>query len=131
MEDTREIRGVKVRKVGTTELKDESTQAPRAKTPALRKLLELSKDEFCKVNWYYPGGREAFPLNQRLWTVDRYYPYAKDGGLLCDLVMLNHKLDEAKMKARHFKNTGFKYVAVNYSGRILDLENETYMTMVD
>lgn len=120
---------VRVKKAGTTELADETTKRS-SKTPALRKILELAKDEFCKVNWYYPGGREAFPSNPRLWSVDRYFPYAEGKkGLLCDLVILPHKLKEAKMKKPFLEKSGLKYVAITQNGTILDLDQVTEETL--
>lgn len=113
---------LKVRKAGTTESKDDTPQRSE-KTPALRKILELSKDEFCKINWYYPGGREAFPTNQKLWTVDRYFPYARGGALLCDLIALPHKLKEARMKKPFLEEKGLRYVAVKVDGTILNLDD--------
>ncbi len=115
---------LKVRKAGTTESKEDAPQRSN-KTPALRRILELSKDEFCKVNWYYPGGRENFSGNQRLWIVDRYFPYAAGGPLLCDLISLPHKLQEARMKKPFLETKGFRYVAVKVDGTILNLDDET------
>ncbi len=115
---------LKVRKAGTTESKDDTVQRSQ-KTPALRRILELSKDAFCKINWYYPGGRENFPTNQKLWTVDRYFPYASGGPLLCDLIALPHKLKEARMKKPFLEERGFRYVAVKVDGTILDLDDQT------
>ena len=115
-----------VKAAGTFEDKNAKAQGakPRPKGPALRKVLDLSKDQFRKVNWYYPGGREAFPTKPRLWTVDACFPYAEGGMLLADIVMLEHKFLEAKEKAKYFKEKNIKYVAVLQSGVILNFEDE-------
>jgi hypothetical protein len=96
---------------------------PPKKGPALRRTLDLSKNEFRKVNWYYPGGREAFPTNPRLWTVDACFPYAEGGMLLADIVMLEHKFLEAREKAAFFKKNKINYVAMLQNGTILDLDD--------
>jgi hypothetical protein len=112
-----------VRKAGTTEIANHETKRNR-ETPALRKILDLTKDAFCKINWYYPGGREAFPSNSRLWTVDRYFPYAQGGPVLADLVQLEHKFEEAKVKAKFFAAKNIKYVAITQDGSMVDLTKE-------
>ena len=51
---------------------------------------------FCKINWYYPGGAEAFPFDARMQYVSKCYPYGQDGMVL---------IDEAKneQEAAYFK----------------------------
>lgn len=95
---------------------------PPSFTKSLKNALNIDTSEFCKMNWYYPGGRDAFPGQQRMWTVDRCYPYAEGGQLLVDYVVLPHKMEEAKLKHEFFKERNIKYVALDRGVERIDFD---------
>jgi len=116
---------MKIQEAGTTTYKEMAERAQQPSfTKALKVALNLSTSEFCKVNWYYPGGREAFPGQQKMWTVDRCYPYAEGGQLLVDLVALPHKMQEAKIKHEFFKKKNIRYVALDRGVEPIDFDGE-------
>lgn len=92
-------------------------------TKMVQAVLNLPRDAFYKVSWYYPGGRQAFPLNPKMWVVDRYYPHANPP-ILCDIVILAHKKEEAKLKHEYFKSQGMMYVALERGAAIIDFDGD-------
>lgn len=66
---------------------------------------------FCKLNWYYPGGKDAFPYDPKMQYVTRCYPYANGGQLLVDEPKNEN---EAKLllekKAPLMRQLKFRYV---------------------
>lgn len=81
----------------------------------------LSGDKFCHINWYYPGGNEAFPVNPELRRVDRYYPYAKEAPLLVDETNHDDRAEFYKTKKSPvLAHLGFKY-AVILRGEVVDV----------
>jgi hypothetical protein len=116
---------MKVKEAGTYTHKDMAERAARPSfTKSLKESLHLDTSEFCKINWYYPGGREAFPAQPRMWTVDRCYPYTKQGQILVDIVILPHKREEAKKKHEYFKTKGMRYVALDRGAEVIDFDQK-------
>ena len=66
--------------------------------------------EFCKVNYYHPLLKEKFPGNPKMWSVDKYYPYAKGGPLYIDEPNLEYRIVESKRKLEEFKKAGVRYL---------------------
>lgn len=114
-----------IQEAGTTIYKEMVDLAQQLSfTKSLKLALNISTSEFCKINWYYPGGREAFPGQSKMWTVDRCYPYAKGGQLLVDHVILPHKMQEAKLKHKFFKAKKMRYVALDRGVEPIDFDGE-------
>lgn len=71
---------------------------------------KIAQDKFCHINYYYPGGREAFPMREDMRRVAKFYPYAKGGPLFVDDLV--HKKDEPKIseKKEIMKKLGHRYL---------------------
>lgn len=80
------------KKVTKAELPDEM-QTPPQRKPKTKAELLAGGTPFAKINWYYPGGKEAFPHDLRLQFVDKCYPYATGGQLLIDEPTNEYELD--------------------------------------
>lgn len=63
-------------------------------------------------NWYYPGGREQWPQNEKLRYVDKMYPYAEGGQLLVDEPTHQFQIDACEQKKKFLQDKGFRYVIV-------------------
>lgn len=110
-------------KAGTYDFKEPQVKPPSF-SKLIKRILNLSANEFCKINWYYPGGREAFPGEPRMWMVDRCYPYLKEGQTLVDIVILDHKRKEAKRKHKYFQSKGINYIALDRGAEIIIFDGE-------
>ncbi len=72
----------------------------------------VAEDNLYYRNYYYPGGKQAFPFHQRLHMVDKYFPYAKGGPLFID--ELTRVDDESIFKEKELtmKTLGHRYIAI-------------------
>jgi len=77
----------------------------------LKNMIEnISGDKFCYINFYYPGGRDHFPENEKLWRVDRYYPNAVGGPLFVDEPRFEYEIQNCKLKSGVMKEMGHRYI---------------------
>lgn len=66
---------------------------------------------FCHINWYYPGGPEAFKYDTRLQYVSKCYPYAEGKKLLVDEAKNEAEAEWFKEKKTPLmKELKFRYV---------------------
>jgi len=82
---------------------------------------KIAKDQLFYKNYYYPGGRQAFPDKPILQTVDKYFPYAEGGPLFIDEPL---RTDDAKLfetKTEIMKKLGHRYVALTPGLSELDI----------
>lgn len=84
-------------------------KAKRIPNPDL--MTDIAGDHFYHKNWYYPGGRDAFPLEPHLWYVDRFYPAAKCGPLLIDEPSTKGDIVDCERKKKAIK-AGLKYLII-------------------
>lgn len=109
---------------------DESTQQAEEKTsgPTKRSLREvvtpqqaqsaksiyekISQDSLFMRNFYYPGGREAFPNAPQLQYVERYYPNATGGPIAFDTVGYLDDQEMCELKRKHLAKAKIKYAIV-------------------
>lgn len=71
---------------------------------------KIADSTFCKINYYHPLLKKKFPGNSKMWTVDKYYPYAKCGPLFIDEPRLDYRVQESKNKLAEFEKAGIKYL---------------------
>ena len=74
---------------------------------------KLTGDKLCSINWYYPGGREAFPYKPDCRYVSRYYPNAKGGPLAIDTPNTPEELELSKLKVPHLEKAGVQFYIID------------------
>ncbi len=74
------------------------------KTKRERKITShmLAESDFCKINFYHPALKANFPGNGKLWSVDKFYPYAKGGPLFVDEPRFPYEIKNCEMKLDAF-----------------------------
>lgn len=72
----------------------------------------VAGDSFYYLNWYYPGGREAWPQHNNLRTVLKYYPFAEGGPLLVDEPRFHFEFEACEMKKKVLAELGYRYLVV-------------------
>lgn len=88
------------------------------KPPKKRRVVELSiadriaVDRFYFLNQYYPGGKEAFPGNNRMQVTTKYYPYAQGGKLYVDEPVTDFLIVECRRKIPVMRKNGVRYVLI-------------------
>ena len=73
----------------------------------------VANDGFCHRNFSVPLLREAFPLTNKMWFVDKMYPYAESGPLFVDEP---RSLDEKAMceeKRKVLADAKVQYLVIN------------------
>lgn len=100
-------------------VKKEETDSPeeRAKLARARRARDLntvaeqiSGDKYCHINYQWPGAKEAFPFQPKLWNVDRYFPYAEGGPLFADEPNRLGDIESLKLKQAAMKALGHRYL---------------------
>jgi hypothetical protein len=71
---------------------------------------KVAQSDVCVLNWMFPGAREAFPLEPKMRSVRRYYPYAKGGPLLIDEPQRLDEEQACQRKADVLARQGFRYL---------------------
>lgn len=96
---------------------DADSPEERAKLAAARRSRDLntvaeqvSGDKFCHINFMWPGCKNAFPFQPKLWNVDRYFPYAEGGPLFVDEPNRLADIESLKLKQEAMKKLGHRYL---------------------
>lgn len=75
----------------------------------------FANDKHFQRNHIWPGAKEAFPTNKKMWYVDRYFPYADGGPLFVDeptRLSLETEKDNFELKKEIMKKLGHRYVVI-------------------
>lgn len=98
--------------------KKERSSAQERKIQAIakrsRELLtvaeKIAQDKLCQRNHIWPGAKQAFPFNNKMQTVDKYFPYAEGGPLFVDEPTRKDDLEMFKLKEEAMKELGHRYL---------------------
>lgn len=74
---------------------------------------KLAKDSLYYRNHYYAGGKQIFPDQPNLQTVDKYFPYAEGGPLFIDELSLMDDKKAFELKTAKMKELGHRYIAID------------------
>ena len=74
--------------------------------------------ELCNVpihftNYPHQALKEAFPHDQRMWTVQTYFPHGKSGPIYMEEPMNEHDEKIALLKASAIRKAGSKFVCIS------------------
>ena len=101
---------------------EKKTYSFREVQPQWNSLAEkIAKDKLFYKNYYYAGGRQLFPNNPKLQTVDKYFPYAEGGPLFIDELSYLDNANEYAIKTKKMKELGHRYVAIEPKMNELDI----------
>lgn len=96
-----------------TPLEKNKTQSVRFREVEPRSMAEkIAKDKLYYRNYYYPGGKGAFPEFPVLQTVDKFFPYAEGGPLFVDEVSRTTDTKLIEKKTEVMRSLGHRYVAI-------------------
>lgn len=108
-----------IQKTDSGDEKDDDTATERRKHAAALRSRELNtvaeqiaEEKFHHINFMWPGGQKAFPFNSKMWTVSRYFPYAKGGPLFVDEPRRVDEVKELELKREAMKQLGNRYVVI-------------------
>ena len=109
------VKIVKRKRPATTDYSDSivvSANKPQSRRAQFSVSDELAKDNFHYVGYCVQALRSTFPDSQRLWTVDKCYPYAEGGMLFVDQPQMPDEIDLCQIKALAMKKAGLRYIAI-------------------
>lgn len=75
-----------------------------------------------KINFYYDGGKQAFPLKPDMWYVRKCYPYAQPEQLLVDEPTTDQELADCKEKAKFMRESGQRYAVFKNGVELIDVD---------
>ena len=73
---------------------------------------KITEDGFFHRNFYYPGGKLAFPDAPKMQYVERYYPHATKGPMAFDTLGYTDDEQVFELKRQHLAKAGIKYAIV-------------------
>lgn len=86
---------------------------PSADDPKWRSLSErVAFHRLYERNKHVGFLKIAHPHRPYLWTIDLYFPYAKDGPLYIDEPALQPDVKEAELKEQIMRDAGFRYLII-------------------
>jgi len=71
---------------------------------------QVAGDKFHERNFCWPGSKQAFPFNNQMWTVDKYFPFANGGPLFVDEPTHKHDLKPFALKQEAMQKLGHRYL---------------------
>lgn len=71
---------------------------------------QVANDKFHERNFMWPGGKQSFPFNNKMWTVDKYYPFAENGPLFVDEPSQKEDIGPYTLKREAMKKLGHRYL---------------------
>lgn len=71
---------------------------------------QIADSNFEYVNWIWPEGKDKFPHDFRMWSVDKYFPEAKGGPLLMDTPRFESEITKCHQKASALHELGYRYL---------------------
>lgn len=88
---------------------------------------QVAQHRLFKRNEHFPLLKAAFPANRRMWTVDKFFPYAQGGALAVEEPShLKFEVEEAKAKQAALAAIGVRMVilqpSTNYQQALEQLE---------
>lgn len=83
---------------------------PTRKIRSSSMVEDIAGDNLTYLNHYWPGCKEAFPSDQKLQTVHRYFPYAEGGPLYVDTPQQHEKLELYERKEKAMKERKLRYL---------------------
>jgi len=108
------LRVIKRRQPSTTVYESSIAVSNTAKTRREKYSVtdELAKDLFNYVNYLVPALQSKFPDNQKLWFVDKCYPYAEGGPLYVDTPYSPQEIDICQLKKEVMRESNLRYVSI-------------------
>ena len=73
---------------------------------------KITEDGYYHRNFYYPGGKTAFPDAPKMQYVERYYPHATKGPMAFDTLSYTDDEQVFELKRKHLAKAGIKYAIV-------------------
>lgn len=87
---------------------------------ATKTLAEnIAGHHFYHLNYYWPGCKQAFPMNGKLQHVDKFFPFAENGPLFVDEVKAQDNRD-FKLKNEVMKKLGHRYIVLKPNMTMLE-----------
>lgn len=99
--------------------KDQKVQA-RISSQEIKPLAEqVAGHHFFQRNYYWPGGKQAFPGQFRLHHVDKFFPFAEGGPLYVDE---KHDKDARDLEAKKafMKKLGNRYLILSQNTTLIE-----------
>jgi hypothetical protein len=103
---------------GTFDEKSEGNKPPPKRFIDQSQAAQIARDAYTVINWYYDGGREAFPHEPKMWTVDKYFPYAEGEPLLADEPQSVQEIKNCIRKAKLLEELEYRYAIIHNSEEI-------------
>jgi hypothetical protein len=88
---------------------------------------KLAEDKLCQLNYYYPGGKEAFPVHPEMQFVGKYYPYANGGPLFIDELRNFEKTNKFHEKKAVMRKLGHRYLVISFGMTEMDAREQLAM----
>jgi len=73
---------------------------------------QIAQDTLFQRNHIWPGAKTAFPFNQKMQTVDKYFPYAEGGPLFVDQPQRTADFSQFELKEKAMKDLGHRYLLI-------------------
>lgn len=92
----------------------------------ITRATEIAGSTFFKVNFYHPELKKKFPGNQKLWHVDKFYPYAQEsdfaskGNLFVDEPRFDFEILNSRRKAEVLEKVGVKLLILKNGTELLE-----------
>jgi hypothetical protein len=116
---TAKTKTVSKAKPDTTTMLTPSEESERARAALIERRSKpnsiadrISGNPFHYRNYYYSGGKQAFPDRPRLQYVERMYPFAYGSPLLVDEPQLAHEIEECEAKRPVMRAMGHRYLLI-------------------
>lgn len=107
------------------ELNPVTKQVNDAPEQQFRSISEkVAQSNVCVLNWVFPGAREEFPLEPRMRSVKKYFPYAKGGPLLIDEPQRADEIAQCERRAKILAKLGFRYLIIKAGMNEIDCQFE-------
>ena len=76
---------------------------------------QVANSKYYSVNWYYPGGKRAFPFEPDMWRVTKFYMYATGGRICIDIAHDDKEKAKMERKASFVKQSGLRYICITHA----------------
>lgn len=126
MSDVGTVKVVKRRQKGEIEVPDILAEPKGSQMKErLAKRAELSISDqvaghgLSYRNYYWPGGKQAFPSDFRMHHVDKFYPFAQGGPLFVDEASQKEHRD-LKAKKEIMEKLGHRYLIIQPNMTLLE-----------
>lgn len=98
MSDTTRVVGKRGKKVQPTLDVDQPTPTVSERGSYRSLAEEIAQSKYFERNKFVQVLKEKFPHQANLWTIDRFFPYAKGGPLFVEEPTYKHEMAESKLK---------------------------------